>query len=551
METRSTRCGRRDVPHAALSALGRRTGACLSAILLLGILLCAGGKVDKNGKNDRPPAPPTIADLEKDLKASRPETRKSAVKKLADLDTRESWSLVMQALADADGQVADEAEIALGRAREPHVVRELCERGGLASGDPWITLRAAEALGRIEVPFDARALLRCATPQGGDLARTALWSIERQVRARRALTAPQVGKYSDQVIAKLRDIAGGTGMGDVRGAALLALMPLEAFVGHDAAVAALKERDEAVRCAGVVAAGSFSEQECLTLSKMALDDASERVRVAAIHNLGQQKSRAAMLALVDRLEHEERSRLRYEILKSLREMSGEDHGFDLAAWRACAQNLQGAVSTGDPRDRAETLGDSHVSLAGLNLLSDRVAFLIDLSGSMWDTLAGERTRKEVVDAMLRNCLESLPREAEFNLFPYTRDPIPWEKHLVRATGENVSRAATWFERCHQRGPGNVYDAILLALSDPEVDTLVILTDGKPTGGHRFDLELMVELLIERNRFRQVAFDSILVETPKPFRRMWSDLAERTGGRSIAVEDLAAVGSAQDPRKPPK
>ena len=185
---------------------------------------------------------------------------------------------------------------------------------------------------------------------------------------------------------------------------------------------------------------------------------------------------------------------------------------------------------------------------GLNVLSDRVAFLIDLSGSMWDTPAGERTRKEVVDAMLRNCLEALPHEAEFNLFPYTRDPIPWEKHLVRATSENVSRAATWFERCHQRGPGNVFDAILAALADPEVDTLVILTDGKPTGGHRFHLELMVDLLLERNRYRQVAFDSILVETPKPFRRTWSDLAERTGGRSIAVEDLAAVGKEQDPHK---
>jgi HEAT repeat protein len=516
---------------------------------MLLILLAAGGKGTNDGKNDKANGPPTVADLEKDLKAARPETRKSAVKKLAEMDSRESWALVMQALADPDGQVADEAEMALGHAHEPHVVHDLCDRGGLASGDEWVMLRAAEALGRVEAPFDARALLRCATPQGGELARTALWSIERQVRAKRTLTAPQADKFQDQVIFKLRDIATGTGAGDVRGAALLALMPLEAFVGHDAAVLALSERDDSVRCAGVLAVGAFSEQECLTLSKKALDDPSGRVRIAAIQNLGKQHSRAAMLALVDRLEHEERSRLKWAILSALCEMSGENHGFDLAAWRACAQNLQGAVATGDPRDRVATLGDTHVALAGLNVLSDRVAFLIDLSGSMWDTPAGERTRKEVVDGMLRTCLEALPHEAEFNLFPYTRDPIPWEKHLVRATTENVSRAATWFERCHQRGPGNVFDAILAALADPEVDTLVILTDGKPTGGRRFHLELMVELLLERNRYRQVAFDSILVETPKPYRRTWSDLAERTGGRSVAVEDLAAVGKAQAPRKP--
>ena len=191
METGSTTCEHRSAAHAHECALRRRAFACLSFVAALGLLVGADGKGDKNGKIDKPTAPVTIADLEKELKAPRPETRKSAVKKLAELDSREGWTLVMGALADPDGQVADEAEVALGRAREPHVVHDLCERGGLTSGDEWVALRAAEVLGRIEVAFDARALLRCVTPQGGELARTALWSIERQARAKRTLTAPQ------------------------------------------------------------------------------------------------------------------------------------------------------------------------------------------------------------------------------------------------------------------------------------------------------------------------------------------------------------------------
>jgi hypothetical protein len=256
-----------------------------------------------------------------------------------------------------------------------------------------------------------------------------------------------------------------------------------------------------------------------------------------------------MLALIDRLEREERTRLRWEILGFLRERSGEDHGFDLSAWRAWAQNLRGEWSTGDAKPPVGPLGDTRVALAGLTVVSDRVAFLVDMSGSMWDTVATGQTRKEVVDGMLRKCLESLPREAEFNLFPYTRDPFPWEKKLVRASAENVARAAGWFERCHQRGAGDVYDAVLAALADPDVDTLVILTDGKPTGGRHVDMDLMIELLVERNRFRQVAFDSILVEAPRPFRRLWAELAERTGGRSVAVEDLAKEAAAAAPLKP--
>lgn len=539
-----------------------RTSLCAS----IALSLAASAQHAPTPPPGKANAPATVEDLARELKAPRPEARRSAVKKLAELDTRAAWTLVLGALADPDGQVADEAELALGRARDPHVVRDLCEKPGLASGDEWIALRAAEILGRVEVPFDTHTLLRCVAPALPELSRTALWSIERQVRAKRIVLAPArapggakvpgppkateptpiAAKPVEGLVSKLEEWIGGSGAGDVRGAALLALLPLDAFAGHDQAVAALGQRDESVRCAGIVAAASFSEQECLTLSSHALDDPSERVRTAAIANLEKQTTRGAMLALIGRLEHEERSRLRFEILRRLRELSGEDHGFDLAAWRAWAQNLQGAVSTGDARAPAGPLGDTRVALGGLTVLSDRVTFLIDLSGSMWDTAAGERTRKEVVDGMLRSCLEALPREAEFNLMPYTRDPIPWEKHLVRASPDNVARAAGWFERCHQRGPGNVHDAILLALSDPDVDTLVILTDGKPTGGHRWNMDLMVELLVERNRFRQVAFDSILVETPKPFRRLWSDLAERTGGRSVTVEDLAKAGG--DPRK---
>jgi len=70
---------------------------------------------------------------------------------------------------------------------------------------------------------------------------------------------------------------------------------------------------------------------------------------------------------------------------------------------------------------------------------------------------------------------------------------------------------------------------------------VTLTDGVPTGGHRWNLPLMVELLVERDRCRKVAFDSILVDAPKSHRILWADLAARTGGRSIAIELAPKTG----------
>lgn len=482
----------------------------------------------------------TLEEARRDLSAGRPETRRSAVKKLAELGTREAFELVLGALADADGQVADEAQLAAGRAREPALLVLLQGPLGLSARDEWVRLRAAEAYGRVEAGFDPRRLFGGVVSREPELARTALWSIERQALAQR------LGAEPARTALELEPWVRGSFDPKVRGAALLALRTIDAFAAHDRALEALTDRAEALRCAALLVVRTFPEQECLTLSTRALGDSSTRVRLAAIGNLEGLGSRAAALALIEQLGREPRARPKCEILRFLREASGADHGADLSAWRAWAETLKGPWSTGESRPREPMRGDTQVRLAGFELVSDRVTFLIDLSGSMWDTDVGGKTRKELVDVKLRACLESLPATAEFNVIPYTRDPDPFEPRLVRATKENTARAAKWFERRNQRGPGNVFDAIALALLDPEVDTLVVLTDGVPTGGRRWNMELMVELLVERNRFHQVAIDSILVDAPRGHRRTWAELAARTGGRSVALEtaDLREKPSAR-------
>jgi len=181
------------------------------------------------------------------------------------------------------------------------------------------------------------------------------------------------------------------------------------------------------------------------------------------------------------------------------------------------------------------VGDTRVAFAGLNVISDRVCFLIDCSGSLWNTKVGDRTRKEIADAKLREALEALPADTEFNVIPYTNEPTAWEKTLVASKPDAVKRALDFFEHFKQTGKGNFYDAVELALADPKVDTIVALTDGAPTGGHRWNLDLMFDLLLEQNRYRKVAFDSILVDASKTAQKKWADFAERTGGRSVVAK----------------
>ena len=61
--------------------------------------------------------PEDLGDLKVELRASDKWVRKSAVEKLARLETRDAWELVVEALGDIKGEVADTAQLVLGGAR--------------------------------------------------------------------------------------------------------------------------------------------------------------------------------------------------------------------------------------------------------------------------------------------------------------------------------------------------------------------------------------------------------------------------------------------------
>ena len=496
--------------------------AALVIVLLAALFVCAA-----RAHRDTEAADPRA--IERELRAPRPETRRAAVKKLADLAERPRLELLLQALEDSDPMVADEAQLALARISEEPLVHSLLGRAGLKSKDPWVRVRVAEAIGRMGGPLDGLALAKAIDGRDPEVACAVLWSLERRLAAAHALGE------RERIAREVEDLFQSRVDAEVRGRALVVLERCDHFRARPHIEAASRDRDPVLRGAALAAARGFPEAERLERARRALFDDEPSVRSCAIELLAELASKPALLELAHRMEIEPRERLRWRILAFLRARSGLAHGFDAAAWRAWAESVQGPWSTGPDRARRGPLGDTRVQLAGLNLISDRVALLVDFSGSTWDTKVGDLTRKDVLDRELRRALEALPATTKFNVIPYTNEPLPWSKQLVPATKENVARALAFFERSNARGRGNYFDAVLAALSDPEVDSIVALTDGVPTGGHRWNMPLMVDLLLERTRFRQVAFDAILVDAPRSRVQDWERLCDRTGGRCIEAE----------------
>ncbi len=481
---------------------------------LLAVVLLAALAVDE------------LTELKVQLGARDKWVRKGAVEALAKLDKPEAWELVVRALEDPQGEVSDTAQLELRGLRDPDVIESLYKKEGLQSRDPWVRLRAAEALGRIPAEVDGRALAKQLLQKDPLVRRHLLWSIERQARG------GNLGGELDKVTAAVEKVARRDKDGRAAGRAWLALAELDAERCRAAIGDAFAHDDPAVRSAALALVPRLDLPEGLAVEAAA--DPSRPVRARAIEVLAELGTVGACRALVDRLEAEHEQRLSWRIVDQLRELSGLKHRRDARPWRAWADRLEEGwtpVRAGPVRaDEERTL-----SFVGLPILSERLCLLIDLSGSMWKERDEGKTRKDLVNERMREFLERLPETTEFNVIAYTREPIPWQRKLTPAKPTAIQKALRWFEERDEHGTGNFWDAFLLALEDPRVDTVVMLGDGEPTGGRRFHFELLPDLLDEENLGRHVVVDSIVVGAGRRTEAVWEEIAERTGGRSIAVD----------------
>lgn len=449
--------------------------------------------------------------------------RRDAVTGLAKLDTPQGWEKVVAALRDPKPEVADEAQLQLAALAGPAELALLYGKDALGSKDEFVRLRAAEALGRLSEMPDAALVTKALGDKDASVRRTLCWSIERLASA---------GKWSAAAPA-LAELARKDKDGGVRAAALVASAALHAETAVSLAALAA-DADADVRAAVVLAARSLDADTAHVRASAAAKDATLGVRIVAAESLAAARDARGARALVDVLESEKELRGRWHAVELLRQISGLQHRLDPRPWKAWAAGLADGPLP-EPRKPERADDERSVSFAGLPIRSERVCFLIDLSGSIWQKRADGRTRKELVDDELRKALESLPESTRFNVIPYTAAPAPWQKTLVPADRKNVAKALEWFVARKDTGTGDLWGALQVALADPQVDTLVVLSDGAPSGGRRWNLGLMKQLFAEQNRFRRVELDAVLADASGRLVREWDEMCAASGGRTVQIE----------------
>jgi predicted RNA binding protein with dsRBD fold (UPF0201 family) len=180
-------------------------------------------------------------------------------------------------------------------------------------------------------------------------------------------------------------------------------------------------------------------------------------------------------------------------------------------WQARKEELK--ANPGSPETaKPTTKGDMSTSLEeeirkapkffGKEIMSKRIVFVIDVSGSMImkdrDTAGGEagpggqqggseysqmaedRMRINRAKNELKKAVAGLPATAKFNIIAFANYVSPWQKQkLVPANTQNKNAAIAFVDKFHANGGTFTDDVLKEAFANKEADTIFFLSDGAP------------------------------------------------------------------------
>ncbi len=236
------------------------------------------------------------------------------------------------------------------------------------------------------------------------------------------------------------------------------------------------------------------------------------------------------------------TRIRSDLARALQGISGKFFGPEPGPWidwwvdvRLGKELRPGSVEVKERQRRRRTEPRSSAGFFGLRPDSDRVTFVIDISGSMsnrWGTTSTTRF-EEAVEQLVR-FLQAAPEHTKFNVILFNQAPLVSSSELVEATAENLERARRSLLARVPGGGTNPRLAIERALlmdeqgrpdvAALEADTVIVLCDGTTDSGSSWVKPFLDRVLPQY----PVRFHSVLIGTEGD--GTLKALAEQSGGR---------------------
>jgi len=337
-----------------------------------------------------------------------------------------------------------------------------------------------------------------------------------------------------------------------------------------------KDAEPRVRAAVARALASFRREDALELLRIYLKDPDWRVRAAAVKSLKANRSPEAVTLLIEAMRGED-GRLADDIEAALKEMTGESHGFaDIWAkwWEDVGRKLPDPSAkkpeAGGGGGAAVAREQDGLRFYGIETRSNRIVFVVDVSGSMLQPVAplppgkgpvtGRRvdedegpapgkTRMEVAQNELKRSIQKLGPKAQFTMIFFSHAVMVWKPDLVKATPEAKREAIRAIDELRAAGAtytlGALREAFTIAgaiggaartgKDGAKVDTIFLLSDGAPTDSKFDDAKLMDPEIIlaavrEWNKDLHVTIHAIAIDLPDNY--FLRTLAAENGGKFV-------------------
>ncbi len=345
---------------------------------------------------------------------------------------------------------------------------------------------------------------------------------------------------------------------------------------------ALKDADPSVRLAALEALADRKEPATIGIAIKALKERGWPHRQAAARILQELGDAKAVAPLVNAMATDE-GRMLEVYADALREITGAGIGAFPDAWKNWyddnKQRLAELGARPERTKRARKGAGAGIDYYGIETKSRRIVFLIDVSGSMKETI-GDAPRDvtgededtysglkvDIAKRVLKQAIRNLPENARFNIVVFNHAVKVFEPSLIPATQGNKNKAYLMINDLEAAGSTYTYGALEKAFQmagrcvtdkayDPGVDTIFVLSDGAPTDDDvdkatAMDPKKVTGAVKEWNQFAHIVIHTIAIDPRigrggKGFVRFMKSLAAQNGG---TYAEIGADGTRSGGRK---
>lgn len=283
--------------------------------------------------------------------------------------------------------------------------------------------------------------------------------------------------------------------------------------------------NQEIRNAALWQLAKLAQKRYLPLFVRTLDHEEWSTRLAALKGAEIIAGADAIEAIIRRLRLEE-GRMRREFCDALFRLTGQTFPPDPDAWEKWwgeAKSGFKPLGTGDLwrlKQEEETRRLTQATkntFYGMRIVSHRVIFIVDVSGSMNEPTRSPylgkpgEPRMEVAKRELIKCIDALDTDALFNMIVFSSGVDRWlDAGVAQSKDKERTEAKTFAARLGANGGTNLYGAIESAFADPDVDTIYVLSDGEPSVGDVIDPAEIRRRVQQWNEHRKIVIHTIAV-----------------------------------------